>query len=185
MRLSRTYNVVEIDEVGRFDAYFRGHAGRIHTYALRRTDAQAAQDVTAETFLIAWRRRAEMPPEPLPWLYGIARGVLANEMRAANRREALASRIAAEAHLCASATTGDHHIMKALAALRDRDREALLLCAWEGLSTKEAAAVVGCSAATFGVRLHRARARLSRALDEIEGAADPVRSNDAVTEVPK
>ena len=59
------------------------------------------------------------------------------------------------------------------------------MCAWEGLSTKEAAEVVGCSAATFGVRLHRARARLSRALDEIEGEADPVRSTDTVTEVPK
>jgi RNA polymerase sigma-70 factor, ECF subfamily len=185
MGLSRTYNVVQIDEVGLFDAYFRGHAGRIYTFALRRTDAQAAQDVTAETFLVAWRRRAEMPTEPLPWLYGIARGVLANEMRAANRRGALASRIATEAHLCASTTTGDHQIMEALAVLRESDREALLLCAWEGLSTKEAATVVGCSAATFAVRLHRARVRLSRALDEIAGEADPVRSNDAVTEVPR
>ncbi len=176
---------MEIDEVGLFDAYFRGHAARIYTFALRRTDAQAAQDVTAETFLIAWRRRAKMPSEPLPWLYGIARGVLANEIRAANRRGALASHIAAQGHLCATAATGDHHIMEALAALRESDREALLLCAWEGLSTKEAAAVVGCSAATFGVRLHRARARLSRALDEIEGEADPVRSTDTVTEVPK
>lgn len=176
---------MEIDEVGLFDAYFRGHAARIYTFALRRTDAQAAQDVTAETFLIAWRRRAKMPSKPLPWLYGIARGVLANEIRAANRRGALASRMATQGHLCASAATGDHHIMEALAALRGSDRDALLLCAWEGLSTKEAAAVVGCSAATFGVRLHRARARLSRTLDEIEGEADPARSTDTVTEVPK
>jgi len=185
MRVSRTFNAVQIDEVGLFDAYFRGHAGRIYTFALRRTDAQAAQDVTAETFLIAWRRRAQMPSEPLPWLYGIARGVLANEMRAANRRGALASRLSTEAHLYTSTATDDHHVMEALGALRESDREALLLCAWDGLSTKEAAKVVGCSAATFGVRLHRARARLSRALHEIEGEADPVRSNDTVTEVPK
>jgi RNA polymerase sigma factor (sigma-70 family) len=182
---------VQIDEVGLFDEYFRGHAARVYAFALRRTDPQAAQDVTAETFLIAWRtlkgtgRRAEMPTEPLPWLYGIARGVLANEMRAANRRGALASRIAIEAHPCASAATGDHQILEALAALRESDREALLLRAWEGLSTREAAAVVGCSAATFAVRLHRARGRLSRVLDEMEVQADPVRSNDAVTEVPR
>jgi RNA polymerase sigma-70 factor, ECF subfamily len=174
---------VQIDEAGRFDAYFRGHAGRIYTFALRRTDAQAAQDVTAETFLIAWRRRAEMPSEPLPWLYGIARGVLANEKRAANRRGALASRIATEPHSRDSTAAGDHHILEALAGLRESDREALLLCAWEGLSTKEAAIVVGCSAATFSVRLHRARRRLSRVLDEIEGETDSIRSNDAVTEV--
>ena len=174
---------MQIDEVGLFDEYFRGHAARVYAFALRRTDPQAAQDVTAETFLIAWRRRAEMPTESLPWLYGIARGVLANEMRAANRRGALASRIAVEAHPCASAATGDHQILEALAALRESDREALLLCAWEGLSTKEAAAVVSCSAATFAVRLHRARGRLSSVLDEMEVEADPVRSNDAVTEV--
>lgn len=176
---------MQIDEAGLFDTYFRGHAGRIYTFALRRTNAQAAQDVTAETFLIAWRKRAEMPNEPLPWLYGIARGVLANEMRAANRRGALASRIAAEAHLYATAATGDHQIIEALAALRESDRESLLLCAWEGLSTKEAAAAVGCSAATFAVRLHRARARLARALEETEGEAHPVRSNEAVTELPR
>ena len=123
-----------------------------------------------------------MPTEPLPWLYGIARGVLANEMRAANRRGALASRIATEPHPRDPTATGDHHIIEALAALRESDREALLLCAWEGLSIKEAAVVVGCSAATFTVRVHRARRRLSRALGEIEGT-DPVRSNDAVTEV--
>jgi RNA polymerase sigma-70 factor (ECF subfamily) len=174
---------VQIDEVGLFDAYFRGHAARVYAYALRRTDRQAAQDVTSETFLIAWRRRAEMPTEPLPWLYGIARGVLANEMRAANRRGALASRIAFEAHPSASAATGDHQILEALADLRESDREALLLCAWEGLSTKEAAAVVGCGAASFAVRLHRARGRLSRVLDEMEAEPDPVRSKDAVTEV--
>jgi RNA polymerase sigma-70 factor (ECF subfamily) len=106
-------------------------------------------------------------------------------MRAANRRGALTSRIATETHLRSSATTGDNQIIEALAALRESDREALLLRAWEGLSTREAAAVVGCSAATFAVRLHRARVRLSRALDEIQGGADPVRSNDAATEVPR
>jgi RNA polymerase sigma-70 factor, ECF subfamily len=176
---------VQIDEDGLFDAYFRGHAARVHAFALRRTDTQAAQDVTAETFLIAWRRRAEMPAEPLPWLYGIARGVLANETRAANRRGALASRVAAETHPCTPAATGDHQILEALAALRESDREALLLCAWEGLSTSEAAAVAGCSAATFAVRLHRARRRLSRVLHEMQAAADPVRSTDAVTQVPR
>ena len=55
---------MQIDGVGLFDAYFRGHAARVYAFALRRTDPQAAQEVIAETFLIAWRRRAEMPTEP-------------------------------------------------------------------------------------------------------------------------
>ncbi len=176
---------MQIDEGELFDAYFRGHAARVHAFALRRAGPQSAQDVTAETFLIAWRRRTEMPAEPLPWLYGIARGVLANELRAANRRGMLVSRIAAEAPPWDSLASGDHQIVEALAALREPDREALLLCAWEGLSTKEAARAVGCSAATFAVRLHRARGRLSRLLKEMDVEADPVRSNDAVPEVPR
>jgi RNA polymerase sigma-70 factor, ECF subfamily len=174
---------VQIDEGGLFDLCFRRYAARVHAFALRRTDSQVAQDVTAETFLIAWRRRAEMPAEPLAWLYGIARGVLANETRAGNRRGALASRIAAETHPYASAVTGDHQILEALAVLRESDREALLLCAWEGLSPKEAATVLGCGAATFSVRLHRARRRLARILDEMEADTASVRRNDAVTEV--
>lgn len=176
---------MQIDDAKLFDAYFRGHAARVHSFALRRTDAHAAQDVTAETFLIAWRRRAEMPSEPLPWLYGIARGVLANETRAANRRGALRSRIATGTDPSSAAATGEHPVLEALAGLREGDREALLLCAWEGLSTKEAAAVLGCSAATFAVRLHRARGRLSRILGEMGLETDPVRCIDPVTEAPR
>lgn len=176
---------MQIDEGELFDAYFRGHAARVHAFAVRRSDPDAAQDITAETFLIAWRRRADMPGEPLPWLYGIARGVLANERRAANRRDALASRVAVETHPWDPAGAEHREILEALASLRDADREALLLRAWEGLSTREAAMVVGCSAATFAVRVHRARRRLSRVLDEMALQSDPLSSNDAVPEVPR
>ncbi|MGD1059244.1 MAG: sigma-70 family RNA polymerase sigma factor [Solirubrobacteraceae bacterium] len=180
---------MQIDEERLFEKHFRGYAGRVHAFALRRADPEAAQDVTAETFLIAWRRRAEMPPEPLPWLYGIARGVLANERRTSNRQLSLTARIAAEpaASGAAAAAAGDHEILQALASLRESDREALLLSAWEGLSSREAAAVVGCTAATFAVRLHRARKRLARALGAPSAEADPgadlVRPNNSVPEV--
>ena len=170
----RTYSVVRIDEGELFESCFRGYAASVHAYALRRCDADAAQDVTAETFLIAWRRREQMPAEPLPWLYGIARGVLANERRAGNRRGALTSRLLAEVRPGEGSRQEDHEILSALAALRERDREALLLYAWEGLSVKEAARVAGCSAAAFAVRLHRARGRLSRALRQLESGPEPV-----------
>jgi RNA polymerase sigma-70 factor (ECF subfamily) len=174
---------VQIDEERLFETYFRGYAGRVHAFALRRADPEAAQDITAETFLIAWRRRAELPAEPLPWLYGIARGVLANERRTSNRRLSLAARMASEPAAAGGAAAGDHEILEALAGLRESDREALLLSAWEGLSTSEAASVVGCSAAAFAVRLHRARGRLARVLDELDAEADPVRPNNSVPEV--
>jgi RNA polymerase sigma-70 factor (ECF subfamily) len=174
---------VQVDEERLFEAYFRVYAARVHTFALRRIDPDAAKDVTAETFSIAWRRRNEIPAEPLPWLYGIARGVLANEQRAANRRRALAARLLAEPTPAGTAIGGDHEILEALAALRESDRESLLLSAWEGLTTREAARVMGCSAAAFAVRLHRARRRLARILDEAGVEADLVSCHDSITEV--
>jgi RNA polymerase sigma-70 factor (ECF subfamily) len=178
---------VQIDEERLFETHFRGYADRVHAFALRRADPEAAQDVTAETFLVAWRRREEMPTEPLPWLYGIARGVLANERRSSNRRLSLTARLAAEPAAPDSGGDDDRDVLQALASLRESDREALLLSAWEGLSTKEAASVVGCSAATFAVRQHRARIRLARILGKptLEGdpESDAVRPNNTVTEV--
>lgn len=172
---------MDIDEERLFEACFRGYASRVHAFALRRAGPEAAQDVTAETFLIAWRRRADMPAEPLPWLYGIALRVLANDRRSADRRLALMVRIAAEpAPADAHAAGGDHEILQALAQLRESDREALLLCAWDGLSTREAARVVGCSTTAFTVRLHRARRRLAGALSAAHTEANFVCPTDPV-----
>jgi RNA polymerase sigma-70 factor, ECF subfamily len=173
---------VQIDEEALFETYFRGYAAQVHAFALRRAEPEAAQDVTGETFLVAWRRRAEMPAEPLPWLYGIARRVLANEHRAVSRRQALAARIAAEPARD-GAVARDDEILQALAALRESDREALLLTAWDGLSAKEAGTVVGCSAATFAVRLHRARRRLARVLIELAAEGDPASCESSIPEV--
>jgi RNA polymerase sigma-70 factor (ECF subfamily) len=174
---------VEIDEEELFETYFRGYAAQVHAFALRRAEPEAAHDATGETFLIAWRRRAEMPPEPLPWLYGIARRVLANEQRAANRRFALITRIAAQPTPPDGAAACDRDILEALAALRAIDREALLLTAWEGLSAKEAATVVGCSTAALAVRLHRARRRLARLLIEMAAADEAGSCKSSIPEV--
>jgi len=63
--------------------------------------------------------------------------------------------------------------MTALAGLRERDREVLLLVAWEGLEPARAAAALECSRAAFAVRLHRARRRLAAALERAEQAGSP------------
>jgi DNA-directed RNA polymerase specialized sigma24 family protein len=60
----------------RFDECFRQHYAHVLAYALRRLpDRSAAEDVAAETFLVAWRRLDDIPGDPLPWLLGIARHV--------------------------------------------------------------------------------------------------------------
>jgi RNA polymerase sigma-70 factor, ECF subfamily len=174
---------VEIDEEELFETYFRGYAAQVHAFALRRAEPEAAHDATGETFLIAWRRRAEMPAEPLPWLYGIARRVLANEQRAANRRLALITRIAAQPTAPDGVAARDLDILEALATLREIDREALLLSAWEGLSAKEAATVLGCSTTAFAVRLHRARRRLASAVTELAAEDDAGSCKSTIPEV--
>jgi RNA polymerase sigma-70 factor (ECF subfamily) len=147
-----------------FERLFRAHHAAVYRYAVRRVESAAVQDVVAETFLTAWRRYSELAGEPLPWLLGIARRVCANHQRGAARRTALGVRLAIEREPAAQAARDDGRLRSAMATLRDTDREALLLVAWDGLSNGDAARVAGCSAGAFAVRVHRARRRLARAL---------------------
>ena len=149
-----------------FERMFREQYAAVRRYAARRVESAAVQDVVAETFLAAWRRFDQMDGDPLPWLLGIARRVCANHLRGRERRAALRERLMAEptAGQPVDATV-DRELLTALASLREEDREALLLVAWDGLSNPKAAQVVGCSTGAFAVRLHRARRRLTRALN--------------------
>ena len=153
----------------RFDECFRRHYTRVLAYAMRRLpDRSAAEDVAAETFLVAWRRLDDVPSDPLPWLLGIARHVIHNLLRSARRRDRLAARVTAQ-KICHEPSTGDTsrskpEVRQALDRLSERDREVLLLTTWDGLDHRRAAAVLGCSRGTFAVRLHRARIRLAREL---------------------
>ena len=163
-----------------FENLFRANYRAVRAYALRRVRPDVAQDVVAETFLVAWRRLGDVPDDALPWLYGVARRVVANERRSADRRSGLEQRVATVATprrpSDPSESMGDAELLRAaLAELSDSDREALMLVAWHGLSGARAASAAGCSRATFAVRLHRARGRLASRLALLERpAAKPV-----------
>ncbi len=135
-------------------------------YAARRVAPEAVQDVVSDTFLTAWRRYGELDGEPLPWLLGIARRTAANHRRSGARRDALRERLSTEPTAGASERINDRdpRLLTALATLAERDREALMLVAWDGLEHRVAATVMGCSTGAFTVRMHRARRRLERAL---------------------
>jgi RNA polymerase sigma factor (sigma-70 family) len=152
----------------RFTELYERHYAAVERYVRRRADDAAVRDVVAETFLVAWRRFAELPAEPLPWLYGTARRVLANEVRAVRRHRELATRVAEHADLEAADHADDVAGLVSLAAafqrLSEADAEALRLIGWEQLTLRQAAKVCGCSLPAFAMRLHRARARLHRAL---------------------
>lgn len=155
-----------------FDALYRRHADAVLAYGRRRTDdLQSAQDVLAETFLVAWRRRDAVPDDALPWLYAVAGHVLRNQRRGERRQLAVGDRLIRErewAVVSGDAAHGDDRddqgVLRALALLRPIDREALLLIAWEDLDPARAARAAGCSRSTFHVRLHRARKRFVQAL---------------------
>ncbi len=159
-----------------FEALYAEHADAVKGYAMRRTDPTRADDVVAEVFLVAWRRLREVPAEARPWLFGVARRVLANERRRVAREGAAIERMGVARALGdqpAVTVAGDRTLGEALNALRERDREALLLTSWEGLNHREAARVIGVREATFTVRLHRAKRRLARALERQPQARTP------------
>ena len=81
----------------RFNALFARHYPAVYGYAARRVGYDDAGDAAAEVFTVAWRRIERVPAEPgtLPWLYGVARRVVANQERAARRRLRLEARAAA------------------------------------------------------------------------------------------
>lgn len=156
----------------RFEAIFDETYEPLLAYARRRAPADA-DDVVAETYAVAWRRLDNVPGDPLPWLYAVARRVLSEERRAGRRREALLERMWNEVRHdgMSFARSSESAVLAALARLDARDQEAILLVAWEGLSAERAAKAMGGSTAAFRVRLHRARKRLRARLEHSEDAA--------------
>ena len=153
----------------RFEKVYRAFHGRVWAFAARRVGPSAAEDVTAETFLIAWRKLDSLPSEPLPWLFEVARNVLlrrnATDTRDGRTRTELAFQRPAGA-----AAEHDPGLWDAWVLLSAGDREVLALIAWEGLRVRDAARVLGIAPAVFSVRLYRARRRLERLLAEPLGA---------------
>ena len=167
----------DVDSEERFTALYRAHHAAVLRYAARRTDPDTARDVVADTFLVAWRRLADLPASPAelePWLYGVARRSLANAQRSRRRTERVTARLAREprdtspAPDLVEAATAQANLDQALRRVPGRDQEVLRLVGWEELDLAAIALALGCSRATASVRLHRARRRLARAMNAID-----------------
>ena len=157
-----------------FRVFYDTNYHRVLGYALRRTATREdAEDVVAETFLTAWRRLDDVPrgSGARPWLYGVARNVVANQRRADRRRGRLRDRLNAEptpSGPSAGANAELALLAAAFARLHEDDRELLALAAWEELDPGEIAMVFGCSRNAARIRLHRARRRLARELQHAD-----------------
>ncbi|WP_285579079.1 RNA polymerase sigma factor [Actinoallomurus iriomotensis] len=167
----------------RFADVFHRHWDEIHRYVAARLGAEAAEDVGAETFTVAFRNRGKYDltrPDARPWLYGIATNLIGQHRRVEKRRTQLLARTPAEGVSGSFADGSDARvtaellgprIASALKRLSAADRDLLLLIAWADLTYEEAAEALRVPMGTVRSRLHRIRKKIRRAF----GNADPTR----------
>ena len=170
MSAATTTTTTTADDAAGFEAIFRAHFGDVWRFARRRCpSAEDADDIAAETFTVAWRRRAEMPGETVRlWLFGVARLVLANHRRSSGRQGRLRDRLVHQARPEAvedRGVDGAGSVLPALAALSAEDRELLIMRGWDELSVTNMAEILGCTANAVSSRLFKARGRLAREID--------------------
>jgi RNA polymerase sigma factor (sigma-70 family) len=141
---------------------------------------EAAEDVVAETFLIAFRQRGSYVGDGrdcLPWLYGIATHLAHRHWRSETRQLKLLARTGAdpvtepftdrvEAQVAASATKP--RLAQALSRLPKAQRDALLLLVWADLTYDQIATATGVPLGTVQSRISRARRRLREQLADID-----------------
>jgi len=170
-------------EPEQFTLLFRRHAPHIQRYVARRLGPDAADDIVAETFLLAFRQRDRYDqdrPDARPWLYGIATNLIGRHRRAEVRLYRALARTGADPVAepftdrvddRVSASTAARRLAAALARLSAEYRDTLLLVTWGDLSYDEAATALGVPVGTVRSRLSRARSRLRRTLGETNPAA--------------
>src|SRR5262249_51873864 len=141
------------------------HLPEVVAYA-RRRGSRDPEAIGAEALTIAWRKLTDVPRDDArPWLYATARNLVLAERRKARLPEHGDGLPAPATEAEPGVGLIDPQLMDALAALSARDREALLLVAWEDLTPALAARCLGVTKAAFRVRLHRSRRRLQQLLE--------------------
>ncbi len=170
----------------RFDALYAAYATHVLAYAMRRAIPADAEDATSQTFVVAWRRIADVPdgPAALPWLYATCRNVLANQRRGRRRFASLVDKLArvpgrVETHVAGAGGTA----VETLSRLSATDQELLRLIAWEGLTHAEVGAALGLTPNAVAIRVHRARERFRAAFERIESESEVKGSGHSRTSV--
>jgi len=159
----------------RFEALYRSSRDDVHAYVMTLLrDRGAAEDVTAQTFERAYRRRRTFDRrrgEERAWLFGIARNAALDELRRRRRLSTLVVDPEAPEDADAGAVVdGDDLLLRrtairaALATLSARDREVIALKFHAGLSNAELAGVLGVSESNAGTILHRSVQKLRKAI---------------------
>jgi RNA polymerase sigma-70 factor (ECF subfamily) len=173
-------------EPEQFTVLFRRHAPHIQRYVVRRLGQDAADDIVAETFLLAFRQREsydQTRADARPWLYGIATHLIGRHSRAEIRMYRALARTGADPVMepftdrvdeRVSASTASRQLAAALARLPEEYRDTLLLVVWGDLSYAEVATALGVPVGTVRSRMSRARSKLRRTL----GGTNPAASDE-------
>ncbi|QJT03491.1 RNA polymerase sigma factor [Streptomyces asoensis] len=163
-----------------FGEIYHRYAPVIHRYAARRLGEDAAEDITAETFLAAFRMRGRYDlsrAAARPWLYGIAANLIGKQRRAEVRALRALARTGhdpvadswtdrSDSRVTAQAAQG--RLAGALAGLSRGDRDVLLLVAWADLGYQEVAEALSIPVGTVRSRLNRARRKVRLALGDVD-----------------
>jgi RNA polymerase sigma factor (sigma-70 family) len=169
-----------------FTVLFRRHAPHIQRYAVRRLGQDAADDIVAETFLLAFRQRDsydQTRTDARPWLYGIATNLIGRHRRAETRLYRALARTGADPVMepftdrvddRVSASMASRRLAAGLARLPEELRDTLLLVTWGDLSYEEAATALKVPIGTVRSRMSRARSKLRRTL----GGTNPAASEE-------
>lgn len=161
-----------------FRVLFDRHAGAVFAFIAARVGHDAAQDITAEVFAVAFELRSSFDPDATsarPWLYGIAANKLRHHRQTERRwlrngAAALRDRVpdaTADADERIDAAARAAALVEALSRLRPGERDALLLHALAGFDNAEIATALGIRPGAARTRLSRGRARLREALESI------------------
>lgn len=161
-----------LDREERFSRLAREHGDAVYRYLRRRfqsCDATDAEDLLSDVMAVAWRRLDDIPHgAELPWLFGVARRRLSNARHRSSRRDRIAApmRPRAASASAEDEAVADLSLRAALDRLPDKEREALTLTAWEGLSPEELAIALDISVNAAAVRLSKAKAHVIAFLAE-------------------
>ncbi|HUD69685.1 MAG TPA: sigma-70 family RNA polymerase sigma factor [Acidimicrobiales bacterium] len=164
--------MTDTDREARFSRLVHDHGDAVHRYLRRRHvvgDATDAEDLLADVMAVAWRRLDDIPVgAEAPWLFGVAKHRLSNARHRSTRRDRLLAPIRPRAASPAAedVAIADLGLREALDQLSDKEREALLLTAWEGLGPEELAIALDVSVNAAAIRLSKAKAHLLAILSE-------------------
>lgn len=169
-----------LDDPAAFAAVFHRHFDAVHGYIRRRVGASLADDLAAQTFLVAFDRRADYDQSRAnarPWLLGIATNLIHGKRRQERRQLRAYGRAGAETggdalegiEARADAERLRPQMAAALAALPKDELDPLLLYAWAELGYAEIAEALEVPVGTVKSRLSRARRRIREQL-RLKGA---------------